>query len=269
MKGEAFQGGHDVDGEQLFICRSHKYGQIIPGKYSNTLEKCSVTHNRREVQFSRYEILLEGADTRYEWIALKKPVISLPENVLYGGSQFDKFSRRMSSVRENQAPVAIIDLKGQLNSHSLDHILSNDQMWGFRKRRMRRSINFTEENYWSRNWRGSKPHGLDRVHLQPKLYKRDNSNMKNFTLEEVHKAFMRPCIAHPQIATVNQMEKCPQKSQKDNFYISKCALRTGNITSEQIGKIRWIESIQEWIASFGFGGQEIYCLDYSVLTLKA
>lgn len=45
-------------------------------------------------------------------------------------------------------------------------------------------------------------------------------------------------------------------------------MRSGDRMSEQIGKIWWKQNLKEWIASFPFGGHEIYCLDYSVLTLK-
>lgn len=265
----AFSGGHDIDGAKLFICRSHKYGQIIPGKYSQTIGKCSVTHNRREAQFHRYEILEQSADKHYEWIRLKKPVTHLPANVLFGGNQFG-ITKRVSASNANIS--ALLDSNGQLNNHSVDLLLSSDHLWGSRKRRVRRSATQTqvpnEAPHWSRNWRGHLYEGVERIRsFTRKTLKTLGSNSpKNFTEIPVDRRKCAPKAETPFMPESN----CTSELQKANFYIAKCTLRTGDITSEQIGKIWWNDAIMppEWTASFPFAGHEVYCLDYEVLTLK-
>ena len=264
---KAFEGGRDIDGERLYVCRSHKYGQIIPGKYSNSIGKCSVTHNRREAQFNRYEILIESGDTKYQWIRLKKPVTILPENILFGGNKFVPHQiKRLSS--DHNSPIQIIDNKGELKIHSMDLLLSSNGIWGMRKRRIRRSISGNLE--WSPNWRGKTFEGVERIMSFSRKEKLLQLTKAKSTITEILREKTN-CTTHHQGASDHmsiEEVNCMQDSQKDNFYIAKCTLRSGNITSEQIGKIWWNELFHEWIASFSFGGHEIYCLDYSVLTLR-
>ena len=311
---KAFKGGQDIDGEKLFICRSHKYGQIIPGKYSRTIRKCSITHNRREAQFHRYEILIESGDRAYQWIELKKPVTRLPENVLFGGNKFGLPTtsavlakpRVINNITTTSAAAAnfLLDGKGELNSRSVDLFLSSDQIWGSRKRRVRRSAvdnssgsttttskpTKDDTTDWSRNWRGNLYEGVERISsftgpLRRRQKPQTGNDFNEVAVESNSKK--RRCTprsnnflllltklsssssSSSSKSSANDADDCLDEPQKANFYIAKCSLRTGNITSEQIGKIWWKEAIQEWVASFPFAGNEVPCFDYSVLTVKS
>lgn len=237
-----FHGGYDTDGQDLYICRTKQSGIIIPGKYSQAIGKCSIAMNHAEMQFKKFELLIEDDDTKYEWIKLKKPVTSLPDNVLFVGVQ--NFYHNFKENEEKSIQ--------KRNYQHLDHVLSNSFLNGKMKRtrRLRRNTNEDIDNenvndsyYWSKNWRQKIPKTKEFIELP---------------------IIDKDCLEK----SLSITKKCIKEEQKLNYFIARCTLRTGNKLSEQIGKIWWKNSIQEWIASFSFGGHEIYCLDYSVLTLK-
>ena len=246
-----FNAGHDIDGQNLFICRTHKFGQIIPGKYSHNIGKCSIGRNQKEWQFNQFELLIEDDDTKYEWIRLKKPVIDLPDNVLYAGRQIEPY---ISNNRQ---------LKHHQNYEFLNILSSNKSNYKSiqKRRRYRRDI-FDNHQNWSRNWRGFITNITDHHHLRRFHHNRQDNFIEipigNCSQNEHHHDRMK----------MKQKLCLKNEKRKLNYFIAKCSLRTGDKISEQIGKIWWKNSNQEWIASFPFGGHEIYCLDYSVLTLK-
>lgn len=223
-----FPGGIDIDGNRLFICRTFKFGQIIPGKYSKAIGKCSISRNYREYQFNQFEILITSAEQQYEWVKVKKPAKELPFNALYGGSQHGLN-------------------KPKPTDNSNNNILSSIFAFRLRKRRPRRSI----AESWSVNWRGTmaKPASRFINHFVNHFRILANSN---FT----------------EVPVMPNSTECALQRRKLNYFIAKCRLQTGNVISEQIGKIWWHTTSQEWVASFPFGGHEIYCHDYSILAIK-
>ncbi|KAI2797789.1 hypothetical protein BLOT_015208 [Blomia tropicalis] len=197
----------------------------------------------------------------YLWILLLivcltlKPVTKLPDNVLFGGNRYP------GQIKVQQQPIIpnLADDNGQLNSHSLDLILSNDRLWGTRRRRVRRSISSPNDEDWSPNWRGQPSNGVE-------MMQSFNSRMLNERIGNVNQTESKPICVPGQI--MMDQAKCRHDPQKNNYYIGRCTLRTGNKLSEQIGKIWWMDSIQEWIASIPFAGHEVYCFDFSILTMK-
>lgn len=239
---QPFPGGTDIDGEPLFICRTHKFGQIIPGKYSKNIRKCSVSNESKEYQFSHYEILVQSPKKQYEWVKVKKPARTLPQNALFGGNLFP--------LASNKAAKLVKQRVESKQSIPFDDILSSRLQFAKRKRRLRRSV---DDDGWSRNWRRAPP-------PPTRLPRRQTE--QNFT--EVSMLDDK-CIQKPLLSITGV---CVDDPQKYKYFIAKCLLRTGDVTSEQIGKIWWNENNGEWVASFSFGGHEIYCLDYSVLAIK-
>lgn len=204
--------------------------------------------NHAEMQFKQFELLIEDNDTRYEWIKLKKPVHNLPDNVLFVSVHnfYQKFKENLPKNDEKSIQ--------KRNHQRFDNVLSNNFLNHKMKRtrRLRRNTDADTDNddndndnsyYWSKNWR-QKTRATNEFIETPII---DKDCLKEF---------------------LSTSKKCIKEEQKLNYFIARCTLRTGNQLSEQIGKIWWKNSIQEWIASFSFGGHEIYCLDYSVLTLK-
>lgn len=244
-----FNAGHDIDGQNLFICRTHKFGQIIPGKYSHTIGKCSIAYDKKEWQFNQFELLIEDVHTKYEWIKLKKPVIELPENVLYAGRQIEQFVSTNQLFKQNYEFLNVLTPK------------KYNQSKRKRQRRHRRDI-FDKHQQWSRNWRGrvTKIPNYQIRRVRQNEFIEIPLTMGNCSINDNH---------HRDEKITKQQKLClKNEKRKLNYFIAKCSLRTGDRISEQIGKIWWKNSNQEWIASFPFGGHEIYCLDYSVLTLK-
>jgi len=145
MKRKAFLAGVDIDGQPLSICRVNKFNELIPGKFSPNTNKCSITHNKKEFQYNRYELIVKSKLGAYNWTQVKRPAKTLPDNKVVGGT----------------------DISGQF------------------------------------------------------------------------------------------------------YYISQCRVRSENIKfiSEQIGKVQWNQYISEWIATVPFSGQEVECLDYSILIM--
>lgn len=219
----------------------------------------------------------------------------LPENVLFGGNKFglpttvnNNKKVNISSVTGNNKAF-LLDAKDELKSQSVDLVLSSNSLWGSRKRRLRRSTtttNSTTTESWSRNWRGQQLYeGVERIttFLGKKFKKRQPANNFSEVAVKVNSSSSnnsnkKKCV--PKVTPNNlllllttkeneQEDECLEEPQKANFYIAKCSLRTGNITSEQIGKIWWKEAIQEWVATFPFGGHEVPCFDYAVLTVKS
>lgn len=211
-----FVAGRDIGGDKLYLCRTWQHGQMVPGKYSKSIDKCSISDRSKEVQRKFFELLLEGPDFHYKWVQLKKPVKELPDNVVLGGSQ---------------NPTSM-----EMKLKMIDSILNNNfHHFGNRKRRVRR---FTQ-NDWEQN--SSKP-VTERFDQEPSTKLNGCTN------------------------SVLVSSQCKDE-QKGNYYIARCSLRTDHSTSEQIGKVWWKQSIQEWVASFSFGGHEVFCMDYSVLTI--
>lgn len=212
---------------------------------------------------------------------------ALPENVLFGGNKYglpttvnSKKEHIKSNVTGIKPAKFLLDPKGELNSQSVDLVLSSDQLWGSRKRRVRRSTtanSTTVEQHnqsWSRNWRGHHQYeGVERItsFSGKRTTRKPANNFNEVAVKETKKRCVPKITPNNLLLllTTQQDDDCLEEPQKANFYIAKCSLRTGNITSEQIGKIWWKEAIQEWVATFPFGGHEVPCFDYAVLTVKS
>ena len=85
IRKRAFGGGMDVDGQVLYVCRVQMNNQTIPGKFSTKLNKCSVTHKNKEIQYNKYQLLIESKFGSYKWTPMRRPVKKLPTNIVFGG----------------------------------------------------------------------------------------------------------------------------------------------------------------------------------------
>ena len=282
-----FDGGRDIDGENLYVCRVFRFGQIVPGKFSNSLKKCSITHNNRESQFYRFELLVRNKNTKYDWVPVKAPVKKLPENAVFGGNRFaTQLMMQKNNKTNKHTPdtfrlfpnnrTGMLLLRGdEINPDFWNHFLTQDLDWSLRKRRLKRTTTPTVRRRVRplntrkrfRKLLPSEVIGERRIMIS---HNKVQINMINTTAPVECPPVGDPESSKHHILIKPHSIECMKEPdpQKLNYYIAKCTLRTGNITSEQIGKIRWMESDNQWLASFPFGGHEIFCLDFSVLALK-
>ncbi len=82
---KAFLAGIDIDGEPLFVCRVKQFNELIPGKLSPNINSCSITHNKKEFHFTKYQLLVESKYGLYNWTQVRRPAKKLPDNIVVGG----------------------------------------------------------------------------------------------------------------------------------------------------------------------------------------
>lgn len=257
-----FKAGYDVDGAILYICRVFYSDRIIPGKYSKTIRKCSISFEGKEKQFDRFQVLIEDQQLNYRWFQLKNPVLKLPETILYGGKTNQKL--RLNKLNEKKKDL-------------FDQIFFNKTItkkhFNNRRHRNRRDIARTIDE-WADNWRGFEADRTKKVSIRMidlssnKIHnkKKDNEENSIDNQNDLSSAWStdierNPIECHQEFSTANN--NIVSSGAKSNYYIAKCLLRTGYTFSEQIGKIWW--NHRTWTASFSFGGYEINCIDFYAL----
>jgi len=59
MPPRALVGGHEANGQTLFICRGPYKGGVHPGKIRSGFNGCNIGYGGREVTVNPYDVLIE------------------------------------------------------------------------------------------------------------------------------------------------------------------------------------------------------------------
>jgi len=66
--GKAVAGGHDVNGEKIYVGRAHCGGDVIPGKIVPSHHTCYVPFAQKENPVRDYQVLCTTHDAELQWL---------------------------------------------------------------------------------------------------------------------------------------------------------------------------------------------------------